>query len=201
MHHRKFEGDRLVVATHNPGKAREIAALLRDYVMDFPLAGDLGLAEPEETGTTFIANAVLKANAAAMASGLPCLADDSGLAVTALKGEPGIYSARWAGPDKNFTRAMQDVHAKMGDATDRSAHFICALALVWPDGHIEAFEGTIKGQLIWPPRGERGFGYDAMFIPDGYNETFGEMDQDLKHKISHRAVAFEKLVNACFKKA
>lgn len=196
--HRKFSGDTLVIATHNPGKAREIAALLGRHVKNFPLAGEMGLAEPEETGRTFIDNAVLKARAAATASRLPALADDSGLAVHVLNGEPGIYSARWAGPDKDFGKAMRMVHDKMGEASDRAAHFVCALALAWPDGHVEAFEGIMHGQMVWPPRGDKGFGYDPVFVPDGYKETFGEMNPDRKHAMSHRAIAFEKLVKSCF---
>lgn len=195
---RKFDGDTLVIATHNPGKAREIAALLGDYVAHFPLAGDLGLPEPEETGVTFIENAVLKAVAAATASGKPALADDSGLAVTALGGEPGIYSARWAGPSKDFDAAMALVHERMGDSADRSGQFVCALALAWPDGHVETFEGRIDGLLTWPPRGPNGFGYDAMFVPQGDDRTFGEMAPSEKHAISHRAKAFALLVDGCF---
>jgi XTP/dITP diphosphohydrolase len=195
---RKFAGGRLVIATHNPGKRREIAELLADFDADVVSAGDLGLPEPEETGTTFTANAELKARAAAEASGLPALADDSGLAVTALDGAPGIYSARWGGPDKDFMAAMTRVEKELGDAADRSARFVCALSLCWPDGHIETFEGEVRGTLVWPPRGERGFGYDPMFIADGHELTFGEMEPDAKHAISHRADAFHKLVAACF---
>jgi XTP/dITP diphosphohydrolase len=195
---RKFTGGRLVIATHNPGKRREIAELLADFDADVVSAGDLGLPEPEETGTTFTANAELKARAAAEASGLPALADDSGLAVTALDGAPGIYSARWGGPEKDFMAAMTRVEKELGDAADRSARFVCALSLCWPDGHIETFEGEVRGTLVWPPRGERGFGYDPMFIADGHELTFGEMEPDAKHAISHRADAFHKLVAACF---
>jgi XTP/dITP diphosphohydrolase len=195
---RPFTGETLVIATHNPGKAREIAALLNRYVEKFPLAGDLGLTEPEETETTFIGNAALKARAAASASGLPALADDSGLAVTALNGDPGIYSARWAGPSKDFAAAMRAVHDKMGGAEDRSAYFICALALAWPDGHVETFEGRLDGTLVWPPRGDKGFGYDPMFVARGYDITFGEMTPDAKHAMSHRAKAFDLLVRGCF---
>lgn len=195
---RLFDGQELVLATHNPGKVKEIAALLRPYVARFTAAGDMGLAEPEETEDSFKGNAALKALAAARGSGLPALADDSGLAVTALGGAPGIYSARWAGPDKDFGAAMQKVQDKLGDAPDRSAAFVCALALAWPDGHCEVFEGRIAGTLIWPPRGDKGFGYDPMFVPEGYDMTFGEMDPDQKHAISHRARAFEQLVKNCF---
>ena len=162
-------------------------------------AGELGLAEPEETGDTFIANAVHKAKAAASAAKLPALADDSGLAVDALDGAPGIYSARWGGLKKDFDAAMRKVERRIDKEATRSAQFVCVLALVWPDGHCKVFEGIVNGQLVWPPRGSLGFGYDPMFQPDGSNETFGEMDQTKKHQISHRAEAFRKLVTACLK--
>jgi XTP/dITP diphosphohydrolase len=194
---RRFNGDTLVIASHNKGKVREIAALLGDYVAAFPSAGDLGLPEPEETELTFIGNAVLKAKAAVAGSGLPALADDSGLVVPALGGAPGIYSARWAGPEKDFAAAMERVRTELGDA-DRSAYFVCALALAWPDLHIEAVEGRVNGTLAFPPRGDRGFGYDPIFVPDGHEITFAEMDQDEKHRISHRADAFRQLVARCF---
>ncbi|MDA0661664.1 MAG: RdgB/HAM1 family non-canonical purine NTP pyrophosphatase [Proteobacteria bacterium] len=197
---RHFDGGRLVIASHNPGKVREIGALLQPFDADVVSAGELGLPEPVEDGDSFIANAVIKARAAAEGSGLPALADDSGLAVTALDGDPGIYSARWAGPDKDFEMAMQQVLDALGDAADRSAHFVCALALAWPDGHVETFEGTVHGTLVWPPRGSHGFGYDPIFLPDGETEAFGEMDPDRKHAISHRADAFRKLVAGCFAK-
>ncbi|MCC7305382.1 MAG: RdgB/HAM1 family non-canonical purine NTP pyrophosphatase [Alphaproteobacteria bacterium] len=190
---RKFDASELVIATHNPGKAREIAELLKPYVPRFYNAAELGLAEPEETGSTFIENAVLKAKAAALASGKVALADDSGVAVTALGGEPGIYSARWAGPGKDFYAAMKQIHEKLGDAKDRSAAFICVLALAWPDGHTEVFEGRLEGEMIWPPRGDKGFGYDPMFVPGGHERTFGEMEAAEKHEISHRAKAFKLL--------
>ena len=195
---RKFSGGTLVIASHNAGKVREIGDLLARFRTEVISAGTLGLDEPEETGTTFVANAELKALAAAKAANLPALADDSGLAVDALGGEPGIYSARWAGPAKDFAIAMAAVHAKMGDAADRSARFVCALALAWPDGHVETFEGVVKGEIVWPPRGGNGFGYDPFFLPDGGSLTFGEMDATAKHAISHRADAFAKLVAACF---
>jgi XTP/dITP diphosphohydrolase len=195
---RRFTGDTLVIASHNQGKVREIAALLGDYVAKFPSAGELGLGEPEETETTFIGNAALKAKAAATASGLPALADDSGVVVPALGGAPGIYSARWAGPEKDFAMAMRRIETELGDG-DRSAHFICALAIAWPGGHVEAVEGRLDGQLTFPPRGDRGFGYDPIFIADGYDITFGEMDPDEKHRISHRADAFAQLVDRCFR--
>ena len=197
---RHFEGGRLVIASHNPGKVREIGVLLQPFDADVVSAGALGLPEPVEDGDSFIANAVIKAKAAAEGSGLPALADDSGLAVTALNGDPGIYSARWAGPEKDFGLAMRKVEEALGDASDRSAHFVCALALAWPDGHVETFEGTVHGNLVWPPRGTRGFGYDPVFLPNGETEAFGEMDPDRKHAISHRADAFRKLVAGCFGK-
>lgn len=195
---RRFDGGRLVIASHNPGKVREIGALLAPFDADVVSAAELGLPEPVEDGDSFIANAVIKAKAAAAGSGLPALADDSGLAVTALNGDPGIYSARWAGPAKDFGLAMKKVEAALGDAADRSAQFVCALALAWPDGHVETFEGTVHGTLVWPPRGARGFGYDPIFRPDDETEAFGEMDPDRKHAISHRADAFRKLVAGCF---
>jgi XTP/dITP diphosphohydrolase len=190
-------GERLVIASHNPGKVVEIAALLAPYRVETIGAGALGLAEPEETETTFEGNAALKAYPAAKASGVPSLADDSGLVVPALGGAPGIYSARWAGPTKDFRVAMERVQRELGDK-DRSAHFVAVLALAWPDGETGLFRGEVYGRLTWPPRGERGFGYDPIFIPDGSDQTFGEIDPDLKHRISHRARAFAKLVSACF---
>jgi XTP/dITP diphosphohydrolase len=195
---RRFSGDRLVIATHNPGKLREIAALIAPFGVDCVSAGSLGLPEQEETGLTFEDNAILKARAATDRSGLPALADDSGLCVAALGGGPGIYSARWAGPDKDFAAAMRLVEDKLTGKADRSAFFVAALALAWPDGHIEVFHGEAHGTLVWPPHGIRGFGYDPMFLPNGGAETFGEMDPDAKHAISHRAEAFHKLVAACF---
>jgi XTP/dITP diphosphohydrolase len=196
--HRTFTGDRLVIATHNPGKLREIAALIAPFGVTALSAGALGLAEPEETGTTFEANAALKAHAAAEAAGLPALADDSGLVIPALDGDPGIYSARWAGPDKDFALAMRRVEEALAGQTDRRAYFVAVLALAWPDGHLEGFRGEVHGTLVWPPRGERGFGYDPIFLPDARVITYGEMDPDEKHHISHRAMAFRQLVAACF---
>jgi len=195
---RTFTGGRLVIATHNPGKVREIAALLAPYGAEAVSAGNLGLAEPEETGSTFVENARIKAHAAAQASGLPSLADDSGLAVAALAGDPGIHSARWAGPGKDFDLAMRKVEDALGDTEDRRAQFVCALTLAWPDGYDETFEGRVEGRLVWPPRGDRGFGYDPIFVADGHAVTFSEMEPDDKHAISHRADAFRKLVDACF---
>ena len=196
--HRRFEGGPLVIASHNPGKVREIADLLQPFGTEVTSVADLGLAEPIETGTTFAANAELKARAAAEASGQLALADDSGLVVAALGGEPGIHSARWAGPDKDFRAAMQKVEDELQGKNDRRAHFACALALCWPDGNLEAFDGAVHGTLVWPPRGTEGFGYDPVFVANGHDLTFGEMDPAEKHRISHRADAFRKLVDACF---
>ena len=197
MAHRPIAG-RLVIATHNPGKLAEMRELLAVYGVDAISAGELKLPEPEETGTTFRANARIKAEAAAKASNMPAFADDSGLAVDALDGQPGIHSARWAGPDKDFGHAMERVHSAMAEGSPDTAYFTCALSLAWPDGAVETFEGRIDGRLVWPPRGENGFGYDAMFVADGMVATFGEIDPDHKHAISHRARAFEQLVAACF---
>ncbi len=196
--YRRFDGDRLVIASHNPGKVTEIAALLDGRGIDLVSAAELELAEPEETGETFVANATLKAQAAASAVALPALADDSGLCVAALGDRPGIHSARWAGPDRDFRHAMEKVQAALADNEDRRARFVCVLAIAWPDGHREAFEGTVRGRLTWPPRGDGGFGYDPLFVPDGHDITFGEMDPDRKHAISHRANACAKLMTACF---
>lgn len=195
---RRFTSGPLVIASHNAGKVREIGELLAPYGVEVVSAGTLGLAEPEETGNTFVANAELKARAAASASGYPALADDSGLAVDALGGAPGIYSARWAGPDKDFSMAMEKIHVRMGDNPNRDARFVCALTLAWPDGHCETFEGKVEGTLVWPPRGGNGFGYDPVFLPRGGTQTFGEMEAAAKHAISHRANAFHLLVAACF---
>jgi XTP/dITP diphosphohydrolase len=198
---RKLKPGKLVIASHNAGKLREIQALLGPYGIEPVSAAALDLPEPEETGTTFIANAELKAMQAADLSGLPALADDSGLCVDALLGDPGIFSARWAGPDKDFDLAMRLVHDAVeakGPDVGHDAHFICALALAWPDGHVEVFEGRVDGTLVWPPRGGNGFGYDAMFQPIGHDISFGEMDPEAKHAMSHRADAFAKLVAAAF---
>jgi XTP/dITP diphosphohydrolase len=206
--HRQIAG-KLVIATHNPGKLREMRELLSLYGVEAVSAGELGLPEPEETGATFAENARIKAVAAATAAKLPAFADDSGLAVDALGGAPGIHSARWAGPDKNFKRAMENIDSMLRDhgATTparRSAHFVSALCVAWPDGHVEEFEAIVEGTLVWPPRGPEGFGYDPMFLPDGHERTFGEMSADEKHGLpprgkglSHRARAFLKLAEAC----
>lgn len=198
MSARRWTGGKLVIASHNEGKVREIRALLAPFGADVVSAGALGLPEPEETENSFIGNALLKAHAAAQAANIPALADDSGLAVTALGGDPGIYSARWAGPSKDFALAMQKVEDGLAGKADRSAKFICALALAWPDGHAETVEGSIAGDLVWPPRGLDGFGYDPIFQPRGHDITFGEMDPAGKHEISHRADAFRQLVARCF---
>ena len=209
MAHRKLEPGRLVVATHNAGKLREIRELLGPYGFDVVSAGELDLPEPEETGTTFEANAELKARAAAEASGLPSLADDSGFCVAALNGDPGIYSARWAGPEKDFSMAMRNVEEKLQQAgavtaETRRGSFVAVLCLAWPDGHVEFFRGEVEGQIVWPPRGLQGFGYDPMFQPDGHERTFGEMTSAEKHgwstttpALSHRARAFVTFSKAC----
>ncbi|HYV89901.1 MAG TPA: RdgB/HAM1 family non-canonical purine NTP pyrophosphatase [Candidatus Polarisedimenticolia bacterium] len=197
--HRKLAPGRLIAATHNKGKAAELTTLLAETGFTAVSAGELGLAEPEETADTFRGNAELKALAAAKAAGEPALADDSGLACDGLSGAPGIYSARWAGPAKDFRLAMQKVEDGLKAETtsdgevDKRASFVCVLSLAWPDGHVESFEGVVRGQLVFPPRGEKGFGYDPIFVPEGETETFGEMDPDKKHHMSHRAVAFARL--------
>jgi len=198
MNSRRWQGGRLVIASHNKGKVEEIGALLAPFGASVVSAGELGLAEPEETATSFVDNALLKAHAAAKAANLPALADDSGLSVAALGGEPGIYSARWAGPARDFNLAMRKVEDALAGKPDRSAAFICALALAWPDGHAESVEGRVDGKLVWPPRGENGFGYDPIFVPKGFDRSFGEMAAEQKHAISHRADAFRQLVARCF---
>lgn len=192
-------GATIVAATHNPGKAVELAAILEGR-FDVVTAGALGLPEPDETETTFTGNALLKARAAADRSGLIALADDSGLSVSALDGAPGIFSARWAGPGKDFTIAMTKVEERLQatGSDDRAAWFTCALAVAWPNGPAVVVEGRVEGSLVFPPRGERGFGYDPIFLPDGKIQTFGEMDPAGKDAMSHRAVAFEKLKAALF---
>ena len=189
---------RLVVASHNAGRVREIAALLAPLGVEAVSAASLRLPEPEETETTFAGNAALKARAAAEASGLPALSDDSGLEVFALNRDPGVYSARWAGPSKDFRAAMERVWRELTEkgATDLSARFVCALALAEPNGETEVFEGEARGKIVWPPRGEKGFGYDPIFVADGQTRTFGEMTHDDKLPLTHRARAFEKLLTA-----
>jgi XTP/dITP diphosphohydrolase len=208
---RKIEG-RLVIATHNPGKLREMRDLLAPYGIDMVSAGELLLAEPEETGTSFRENARIKAVAATKASGLPAFADDSGLVVDALDGAPGIHSARWAGPDKDFRFAMNKIQTLLMEKNakeleQRRGHFVAALCVAWPDGHMEEFEGRVDGTIVWPPRGTAGFGYDPLFLPDGHERTFGEMSAEDKHSLppkgkalSHRARAFLKLAEACLER-
>ncbi|WP_193366737.1 RdgB/HAM1 family non-canonical purine NTP pyrophosphatase [Pelagibius marinus] len=202
MSPRPFQpGDKLVLATHNKGKYRENAALLAPFRLEVLSAGDLGLPEPEETGSTFQENAVLKARAACEATGLPAIADDSGLEVPALNGQPGIYTARWAGPGRDFFVAMKRVHEELGDNLDRRGFFCCNLSVAWPDGATASYEGRVEGTLVWPIRGERGFGFDPMFQPQGFDITFGEMDPDKKERMSHRARAFAQLAEALLEKA
>lgn len=196
---RKFSGDKLIIATHNKGKVQEIAALLGDYVHEFPSAGDLSLPEPAETGTTFLENATIKALAAAQATGFPALADDSGLCVSGLNGQPGVYTADWAGLPRDFNKAMQRVHDELGDNPDRSAYFVSVLVLAWPDGHTEHVEGRVDGTLIWPLRGAGGHGYDPMFMPEDRTQTFAEMTLEEKGQISHRGRAFMALIEKCFR--
>ncbi|MEW6256444.1 MAG: RdgB/HAM1 family non-canonical purine NTP pyrophosphatase [Pseudomonadota bacterium] len=208
MEHRRLTG-RVVIATHNPGKLKEMQELLAPYGVEAVSAGELGLAEPEETGTTFSANARIKAEAAAQATQMPAFADDSGLCVDALGGQPGIYSARWGGPEKDFQMAMENVQALLLtvdalSAEKRKAKFVSVLCIAWPDGHVEEFEGVVTGTVVWPPRGDRGFGYDPMFVPEGFSRSFGEMSAEEKHALpplgrglSHRARAFRLLAAAC----
>jgi XTP/dITP diphosphohydrolase len=191
-------GQKLVLASHNIGKLREIEALLLPLRIQVISAAALGLPEPEEDAPDFTGNARIKAMAAATASGLPALSDDSGFCVAALHGAPGVYSARWAGPSKDFSAAMATVHERIGDNLDRRAWFIAALCVAWPDGHTQTFVGRTDGAIVWPPRGDRGFGYDPMFVPAGCQQTFGEMNPDDKHAISHRARAFAQVLASCF---
>jgi XTP/dITP diphosphohydrolase len=207
---RKLTGP-VVIATHNPGKLAELRELLAPYGIAAQSAGELCLSEPKETGKTFAENAALKAMAAAKATDRPAFADDSGLVVDALGGEPGIHSARWAGPNKDFRFAMNRIQTLLiergaRNAEQRRAHFIAALCLAWPDGHVEEFEGRVDGVAAWPPRGDQGFGYDPLFRPDGFDRTFGQMSADEKHGLppkgqglSHRARAFVKLADACMR--
>ena len=199
-HRRLSRGEKIVIASHNAGKLREVAALLAPHGIEVISAGALGLPEPDETETSFLGNARIKAHAAARASGMPALSDDSGFSVAALDGAPGVYTADWAmRPEggRDYALAMGKVHDLAKDAPNRAAWFTCALVLAWPDGHEEGFEGKAEGAWVWPPRGAHGFGYDPMFVPSGLRETFGEMDPAAKHRISHRAAAFAQLAAAC----
>lgn len=191
---RRFDGGKLVLATHNKGKLAEFRDLLAPYGVEVVSAGDLSLPEPEENGADFRENALIKARAAATAAKLPALADDSGLCVLALGGKPGLYSSRWGGPEKDFFKAMRRVHEELGEASDRSAYFICVLALVWPDGHEEIVEGRCEGKIIWPLRGAGGHGYDPCFQPKGESRTFAEMGAEEKHALSHRGHALRGLL-------
>ncbi len=187
--------EKLVLATHNKGKVKEFEALLKGLVGEIKSAADWNLIEPAETGTTFVENATIKAMASMQATGLPALADDSGICVRALNDEPGVYTADWAGYPRDFNKAMALVHEKIGDAVDRSAYFASVLVLAYPDGRVESFEGKVHGHLTWPPRGDKGFGFDPMFIAEGYDKTFAEIEPEEKNKISHRARAVEKLIH------
>ncbi len=210
--HRNLSGP-LVIATQNPGKLKEMRELLMPYGIAAQSAGELGLPEPTETGRSFAENARIKAMAAANATGLPACADDSGLVVDALGGEPGIHSSRWAGPDKDFRFAMNKIQTLLIERDARTpeqrrAHFVAALCLAWPDGHVEQFEGRVDGVAVWPPRGDQGFGYDPLFLPNGFDRTFGQMSAEEKHGLppqgrglSHRARAFMKLAAACLRSA
>jgi XTP/dITP diphosphohydrolase len=191
-------GSKLVLASHNQGKLAELTELLRAYNIEVVSAGALGLPEPDETAPDFAGNARIKALAAATATGLPAFSDDSGFCTAALDGAPGPLSARWAGAEKDFAHAMALVHERAGDAADQRAWFVAALCLAWPDGHTETYVGRVNGTMVWPPRGEHGFGYDPMFLPEGGSETFGEMAPDAKHNLSHRARAFAQVMVSCF---
>jgi len=200
---RRFSGDRLVIASHNQGKLREIGALLAPFAVTCVSAGDLGLPEPAETEETFEGNAAIKAHAAAQGAGLPALADDSGLEIAALGGRPGVHTADWAetGTGRDFGMAMERAWREIqatGSTPPHRARFVCCLSLAWPDGHAETVLGTVDGTIAWPPRGARGFGYDPIFVAAGCTETFGEIEPEEKHALSHRAEAFVKLVAACF---
>jgi XTP/dITP diphosphohydrolase len=197
MPRRLSVGSRLVLASHNTGKLREIAELVRPFGLEVASVSSLGLPEPQENARDFVGNARIKAVAAAKGSGLPALADDSGFCVAALGGAPGVFSARWAGPDRDFRPAMERVNAMLGAAEDRRAWFVAALCLGWPDGHTATFIGRVDGTVVWPPRGTRGFGYDPIFQPIGSELTFGEMLPEQKHPVSHRARGFVQLQAAC----
>lgn len=195
---RKFSGGTLVLATHNQGKVEEFRVMMGDRPLKLLSAAEVELPEPEETGTTFLENAKLKAVAGAKHCGLPCLADDSGLCVDALGGNPGIYSARWGGPKKDFKKAMRLVHERMGETDNTAAAFVAVLVLAWPDGHTEVAEGRVDGNIVWPMRGEGGHGYDPIFVPKGETRTFAEMTMDEKNEFSHRALALEILLKKIF---
>jgi XTP/dITP diphosphohydrolase len=191
-------GSKLILASHNQGKLAELTDLLRPYQIEIVSAGALGLPEPDETAPDFAGNARIKALAAATVTGWPAFSDDSGFCAAALGGEPGVLSARWGGPEKDFSKAMARVNERAGASTDRRAWFVAALCLAWPDGHTETFVGRVDGTMVWPPRGDKGFGYDPMFVAEGGTQTFGEMDPDAKHVISHRARAFAQVMKSCF---
>lgn len=198
MARKLIRGQQIVLASHNGGKLREIEALVRPLGIEVTSAGALGLPEPDENAPDFVGNARIKALAAATASGLPALSDDSGFCVAALSGAPGVYSARWAGPSKDFAQAMAVVNHRLGDNPDRRAWFIAALCLAWPDKHTETFVGRVDGAAVWPPRGDKGFGYDPMFVALGAQRSFGELNEQEKHAVSHRARAFAQMLTACF---
>lgn len=190
---RRLDTDTLVIATHNQGKLTEFKTMIGHHIANVTSAGELGLPEPEETGVTFAENAAIKALAAARASGHPALADDSGLCVEALDGQPGIYTARWGGPTRDFKMAMTRVHEELGQSPNRRAHFVCSLAIAWPDGHVEPVEGICEGEIVWPMRGTNGHGYDPVFQPLGKTRTFAEMTEAEKNEISHRGKAMRAL--------
>lgn len=199
---RKFDGDELIFATHNKGKLAEVREILKGFPFTLSSTADFDLPEPEETGTTFLQNATIKALEIARATGKPAIADDSGLCVHALGGDPGVYSADWAFTDdggRDFDMAMDKVIAALGDAADRSAHFVSCLVLAWPDGHVESVEGYVHGTIVWPKRGAGGHGYDPIFMPEGFDKTFGELSAEVKNKISHRAQSFEMMIEKCLR--
>lgn len=197
MGRKLLPGSKLVLASHNRGKLVELTELLRPYRIDVVSAGALGLPEPEEIAPDFAGNAQIKALAATNATALPAFSDDSGFCCAALDGAPGVFSARWAGPGKDFAHAMAQVHQRAGDAADRRVWFVAALCLAWPDQHTETYVGRVNGTMAWPPRGANGFGYDPMFLPEDGSETFGEMAADAKHRVSHRARAFAQVIRSC----
>jgi XTP/dITP diphosphohydrolase len=198
MGRKLLPGSKLVLASHNQGKLLELTELLGPFKIEVVSAGVLGLPEPDETAPDFAGNARIKALAAATTTGLPAFSDDSGFCSAALNGSPGVFSARWAGPEKDFSRAMALVHERAGDSPDRRAWFVAALCLAWPDQRTETYVGRVNGTMVWPPRGEHGFGYDPMFLPEGGSETFGEMAPAAKHAVSHRARAFAQVMVSCF---